>query len=48
MKSITRRYVYQEDYNTIIEWAEQNNITNEKNRFTLAHSLYEYLKLKVK
>lgn len=44
MKDLRRRYVYEETYNEIIEWAKSNGVRSPNNKNNFPFYLAEYLK----
>ena len=44
MKELKRRYVYEENYNEIMEWARSNEIRPPNNKDNFPYFLSEYLK----
>lgn len=44
MKDLKRRYVYEETYNEIMEWARSKEIRSPNNKDNFPYFLSEYLK----
>jgi len=44
MKDLKRRYVYEENYNEIIDWAKRNEIRSPNNKDNFPFFLSQYLK----
>lgn len=44
MKDLKRRYVYEETYNEIMDWAKRKEIRSPNNKDNFPYFLSEYLK----